>query len=123
MKLSNITVLTGEVHEFYSRALWTELIKAGASFTVDVDSQPLGKLNSKIYVAHTLRTKPDPQDSERLLYWTKRWATSHPTTKMVVSIYTPLSTAVVAKINRMIAGSDLVKAITESHESIIPETL
>lgn len=121
MKLNNITILTGNVHEFYSRALWSELIKAGAAFTAEVQADAAHKAANKIVVAYTLQTKPVPQDVERLMYWVRQWANTHYATPMSVHIYTPLPSAVKTKLQKMISGSELIEACKSTHSTLIPE--
>lgn len=120
MKLNNLTILTGNVHEFYSRALWTELIKAGASFTAEVQAESTPRASNKIVVAYTLQTKPVLQDVERLLCWVHQWANTHYATPMSVHIYTPLSSAVMAKLRKMLSGSELIDACKNTHFTLIP---
>lgn len=120
MKLTTITVLTGPVRDFYSRSLWTELIKAGASFTAEIHTEEAMK-NNKVVMANTLQSKLTVQDAERMMCWVHTWANTHYNTPMAVAIHTPLPKTTITKLSNMIAGSDLVEACADTHKNIIPE--
>ena len=117
MQLKQSIVLTGTILEFYTRDLWTTLIKAEASFTVEVaaytDTMP-----NKLVCAFSLNHKSDAKDAERLLLWVRKWASLYIDATATVRIFSPLSSAVLGKIHKMIIGSSLINDTRETHVDV-----
>lgn len=115
MELATITAIKGQVNEFYSRKLWSELIKAEASFTIEVDAPSKEKVANKIMVNNMMDYTPDSGDVERIMRWVNTWASTHWTSKMRLDIYSPLPAATRTKLERMLIGMSLKNACFESH--------
>lgn len=115
MKIDTITVIAGEANEFYTRVIWNELIKAGASFTIEIDGLSSTTPNKVCFASAHKDTKPDYGHVERIMCWINSWLRTHCHTQMTLRIYTPLTPSTARKLSNMCISSCLELETCTSH--------